>query len=216
GTVMNGLTDNALSFPARAVLVNSAVEMAAIQAAGYVCNVLAVFLVDITWPLRALPIAAAVIAYCLVKSTAVEIVIPLCTKQPFNRSWPIVFIHGSSTYFIGASVAAIAVEVIDHQAWQILPVISFPLFLAYRAHTSHVSRLNEDDRRREVLDAVEQGMAVVDARACVTLWNDAIERILGTPRSHALGRSIALAVPALVKSELPRAVEDVLLSRNPR
>src|SRR5262249_6567270 len=141
---------------------------------------------------------------------------PFCMKQAISRSWPMNLLRGSSTYFLGASVAVVAVEVIERQAWEFVPVIAVPLVVAYRAHSSYVTRLHEDDRRREVLDAVEQGMAVVDARGYVTLWNDAIERILVTPRSRALGRSIATTVPALAKSELPRAVEDVLLSRNPR
>ena len=216
GTVMNGLTDPAPSFPARRVVVNTVVVMTAIQAAGYVSGGLAAILGDVDFPLRALPITAAVIAYCLVRSAAVEIVIPFCSRQPVNRSWLVNLLRGSSTYFIGASIAAAVAELINRQAWAMLPAIAVPLYFAYRAHGSHVSRLNEDDRRREVLDAVEQGMAVVDSRACVMLWNDAIERIFATPRSRALGRAVATAVPALAKSELPRAIEDVLISRSPR
>src|SRR5262249_7150164 len=113
-------------------------------------------------------------------------------------------------------LSAVVVDLTDLQAWAILPVFAGPLYLVYRAHSSHVSRLHEDDRRREVLDAVEQGMAVVDSRACVMLWNDAMERILATPRSRAVGRTLAAARPVLAKSDLPRAVEDVLLSRSPR
>ena len=45
-----------------------------------------------------------------------EVVIPTVTKQPLNRAWPMAFLRGSSTYFIGATVAVIAVEVIDRQA----------------------------------------------------------------------------------------------------
>ena len=48
------------------------------------------------------------------------------------------------------------------------------------------------------------------AMALVTLWNDALERILDCPRERALGRSLVAAVPALGKTELPRAIADVL------
>jgi diguanylate cyclase (GGDEF)-like protein/PAS domain S-box-containing protein len=216
GTVMNGLTEPAQSFPARRVVASTAIAMTAMQAAGYVYGALGTMLGDVTWPLRAVPIAAAVLTYAFVKSVTVDVIMPFCTKQPMKRGWPMNVVPGCSAYFMGTSVAVAAVEVIDRHTWEILPVIAVPLFFAYRAHRSHVSRLDEDDRRREVLDAVDQGMAVVDVSGRITLWNDAIERILVTRRSRALGRPVATAVPALAKGELPRAIEDVLLSKNPR
>ena len=37
------------------------------------------------------PIAVAVVAYCIVKSALVEIIVPLAMRQPVNRSWPKAF-----------------------------------------------------------------------------------------------------------------------------
>ena len=46
-------------------------------------------------------------------------------------------------------------------------------------------------------------MSVVDSHGRVTLWNDALERILGCPRERALGRSLVGAAPALAKTRPP-------------
>ena len=51
-------------------------------------------------------------------------------------------------------------------------------------------------------------MSVVDGNGRITLWNDALERILDCPRERALGRSLAGAVPALGKTDLPRAISE--------
>ena len=53
-------------------------------------------------------------------------------------------------------------------------------------------------------------MSVLDGNGVVTLWNDALERILDCPRDRALGHTVAAAVPALGKTELPKAIAEVL------
>ena len=63
------------------------------------------------------------------------------------------------------------------------------LFFLYRLYADYVSRLEEDHHRREVIDFVEQGMSVLDPNGQVTLWNDALERMLGCSRDRALGQS---------------------------
>ena len=57
-------------------------------------------------------------------------------------------------------------------------------------------------------------MSVVDSNGRVTLWSDVLERILGCPRERALGRSLVGAVPALAKTDLPRAISDALDKSN--
>ena len=59
-------------------------------------------------------------------------------------------------------------------------------------------------------------MSVVDSDGWVTLWNDALELIVGCPREQALGRSLVGAVPVLGKTELLRAINDALTNRSPR
>jgi diguanylate cyclase (GGDEF)-like protein/PAS domain S-box-containing protein len=168
------------------------------------------------WPGQGVPIAVAVVVYCFVKSASAEIIVPLFTRQPVDRSWPKSILQGCPSYFIGASVAVGLVEVIDHRMWEVLPVAALPLYFVYRAYCVHVNRLEEEHRRREVIESLDQGMAVLDSKGLVTLWNDGLERMLDCPRERALGRSLARAMPVLAKTDLPRAITDALTNRSPQ
>jgi diguanylate cyclase (GGDEF)-like protein/PAS domain S-box-containing protein len=94
--------------------------------------------------------------------------------------------------------------------WEVLPVAGASLFFAYTMYADYVNRLEEANRRREVIDFLEQGMAVVDGDGRVTLWNDALERMVDCPRARTLGRPLDVALPALARTELPRAIKDTL------
>src|SRR6266852_1243942 len=120
GTVTHGLTDSPPSHPHRRLVLNAATVVVATQAAGLAHRALGGTMGHFVWPGQGVPIAAAVIAYCLVKSVAAEIIVPLLTKQPVNRSWPKTILEGCPNYFIGASLAVGLVEVIDHRPWEVL------------------------------------------------------------------------------------------------
>jgi diguanylate cyclase (GGDEF)-like protein/PAS domain S-box-containing protein len=216
GAVTQRLTDSQRSHPTRRMLLNAATVMAATQVAGLAHRALGGTIGHLVWPGQGVPIAAAVVGYCLVKSASAEIMVPLITKQPVNRSWPKSIIQGCPSYFIGASVVVGLVEVIDHRMWEVLPVAAVPLYFAYCAYCAHVNRLEEEHRRREVLDSLDQGMSVVDSNGRITLWSDALERILGCPRERALGRSLVDAVPALSKTDLQRTIQEALTSGSAR
>jgi diguanylate cyclase (GGDEF)-like protein/PAS domain S-box-containing protein len=216
GTVTQGLTDSQRSHLFRRMLLNAATVTVATQAAGFVHRALGGTLGHFVWPGQGVPIAVAVVAYCFVKSASAEIIVPFVTRQPVNRSWPKSILRGCPSYFIGASLAVGLVEVIDHRMWEIVPVAAVPLYFAYRAYCAHVNRLEEERRRREVVGSLDQGMAVVDQNGRVTLWSDALERILGCPRERALGRSLVGAMPVLGKTELPRAISDAVTDRKDR
>jgi diguanylate cyclase (GGDEF)-like protein/PAS domain S-box-containing protein len=202
--------------PLHRMLVNTAALMVAIQAAGKLHETLGGTPGDFVWPWQGVPIAAAVIAYCFVRSVSADILLPLVMRQPINRSWVKSLLQGCPNYFIGASLAVGIIEVIDHRLWEVLPVAVVPLFFAYRAYSAHVTRLDEEHRRREVIESLDQGMSVLDTNGRITLWNDALERIMDCPRQRALGRSLTAAVPALGKTDLPRAISEALTNRTPR
>jgi diguanylate cyclase (GGDEF)-like protein/PAS domain S-box-containing protein len=216
GTVTQRLTDSQPSHPSRRMVVNAATIMAATQAAGLAYQALGGTMGHFMWPWQGMPIAAAVVAYCVVKSASAQIIVPLLTRQPIDRSWPKSMLRGCPGYFIGASLAVGLVEVIDHQMWEVLPVAAVPLYFAYRAYCAHLTWLEEDHRRREVIESLDQGMSVVDSSGLITLWNDALERILVCPRAHALGRSLVGAVPVLSQTDLPRVIKDALANQNPQ
>ena len=80
-----------------------------------------------------------------------------------------------------------------------------------------MNRLEEEHRRREVIESLDQGMSVVDSNGRVTLWNDALERILGCPARTSAGSFARRArCRPSVKTELPRAITDALTNRSPR
>jgi diguanylate cyclase (GGDEF)-like protein/PAS domain S-box-containing protein len=156
------------------------------------------------------PIAAAVVGYHLVQRALAEVVMPFFAKQPINRSWPQTALRGCPSYLLGASVAVALAGVIAHRIWEILPVAGASLFFAYTMYADYVTRLEESNRRREVIDFLEQGMAVIDDEGRVTLWNDTLERMLDCPRARALGYSLEVALPVLAPTELPRAIKETL------
>ena len=210
------LSDSQRSRPVREMLVNTTSVILATQAAGLAYLSLGGTLGHFVWPIHGLPIAAAVVAYCTVRCVLAEIIVPLFTKQSVNRSWAKSLLAGCPSYLIGASIAVAVAEVVDHRMWGVLPVAAVPLFFAYRAYCAQLNRLEEERRRHEVMDSLDQGMSVVDAMGQVTLWNEAAERILSCPRERAMGRTVIVAVPGLGKTELPKALNDALTNRTPR
>jgi diguanylate cyclase (GGDEF)-like protein/PAS domain S-box-containing protein len=194
------------------MVVAAITVVAATQAAGLAHQALGGTLGHFEWPWQAVPIAAAVVAYCAVKSLAADVVIPLVSRAPIDWHIPSC-LHRCPSYFVGASVAVGLVEVIDHRMWEVLAVAAVPLYFAYRVYAIYVTRLGEEHRRWDIVNALEQGMCVIGATGSVTLCNDALERIVGCPRRKIVGRSLATAIPALAKSDLPRAVSEALIHR---
>jgi diguanylate cyclase (GGDEF)-like protein/PAS domain S-box-containing protein len=194
----------------RQIVVDVVVWVAATEAAGFAYQYVRVPGHELIWPWRALPVTAAVVAYHLVQSALAEVVVPLVTRQPVNRSWPKTALRGCPLYVVGASVATGLAVLLDAQMWPLLPVVGAALFFAYRIYADYVDRLEEGQQRREVLEFLEQGMSVLDRDGRVTLWNDALERVVACPRDRALGQPIERALPAVSKTDLPRAIKETM------
>jgi diguanylate cyclase (GGDEF)-like protein/PAS domain S-box-containing protein len=216
GIVTRWLADWERARPLRRMLVNAASVMIATEAAALAHAALGGTTAHFTWPAQGLPIVAAVAACTLVKTTLAEVIAPLLNRQTIDRAWPNSVLRNLPNYLIGASVAVGVVEILDHGAWQVLPVAAIPLYCAYRAYCSDLKRAEHEYRRREVIDSINQGMSVIDSGGKVTLWNDSLERITGCPRERALGRSLVGAVAALNQTQLPKALDEALASRTAR
>ena len=216
GTVAQGLSDSKHAHPFRRMLLHASTVIVATQAAGLAHLVLGGTIGHFTWPGQGIPIAAAVVAYCFVRYLLAEGIAPIVTRQPVNPLWLNAMLQGCPTYFIGATLGVGLVEVIDHRNWAVGAVAAVPLYFAYRAYAAHVGRLDEQHRHREVIEALDHGMSVVDNNGQVILWDGGLEHILGCPRERALGRSLVSAVPVLGKTELPRAITETLTNRSAR
>ena len=216
GAIMQGLTDREYLHRVRRVIINLVTVVAATVAAGMVHRELGGTIGSFTWPGQGLPIALAVLAACVVKSVSAEIIVPLLTKRRLNQSWPANMLRGVPSYYLGATCGCGSGHAVSRQMWELLPLAVVPLYSAYCAYHAFVARLDEEHRRREVLDALGQGMSVVGSHGLVTLWNDALEHILDCPRARALGRSLEKAMPAVGKTELPRMIAEVLANGTPQ
>src|SRR5262245_2210315 len=190
--------------------VHIATLAAAMQAAGFAHAFFSGAVGASGWPMQGIPIAAAILAHCLVTGFAGDIVVPLATTRRVDRSWAARLARGCSHLVLAATVAVAAVEIVERRAWPIVPVAAIPLAVAYVGYRAYVTRIDADQRRREVIESLEHGMLVVDRDGRIALWDDALERTLACPRRKAIGRAVGDAVPALSKTTLPAAVQAVL------
>ncbi|HET9363122.1 MAG TPA: EAL domain-containing protein [Vicinamibacterales bacterium] len=200
----------------RPACANIGTSVAAIQTAGLAHSTLGGALGYFDWPWHAVSVGAAAMTYCLVRIGSAAIVTPLLTNQPVNLQWSIIALRSSPNYILGASVVVVIVEIINQQAWKLFPVIAVPLFFLYKNYVRYLDRLDREHRGLEVVESLDQGMCFIDVNGQITLWNDALQRILNCPRERALGHPIVVAVPVLGKTEFPRAVAEALLRRTPR
>ena len=168
------------------------------------------------WPFQAMPIAGAVVAYALVKVVGMQVVAPLVVRQPINRAWPKVLLRDGPVYFVGAALAAAIVQLVVLRMWEVLAVAVAPLFFAVRAYLDYLRRLEDEHRRLEVIDALDQGMAVVDRKGRVTLWSDALEHLVGRGRAGVLGRPLVTAMAGLKDTPLPKDIAETMKDRQPR
>ena len=127
GAITRWLADRERSRPVRRTLLNAVIVMIATQAAGLAHQALGGVTANYVWPWQGVPIAAAVVAYCLVKSTSAEVLMPLLNRKAVKRLWPKAILRYSN-YFIGAGLAVGLAEIVDHGMWEVLPVAAVPLY----------------------------------------------------------------------------------------
>ena len=205
-----GFVDPRRPYPRPQILIDAAILVAAALTAGAAYRSVGGQAGVFTWPWQAVPVGAAVLGYHLAQRALAETIVPLLTGGGINRSWPATAFRGCPTYLVGTSVAVVLAEVIAQRMWEVLPVAGAFLFFAYTMYADYVIRIEEANRRREVIDFLEQGMAVIDGAGRVTLWNDALERMSGCPRARALGCRLEDALGVLDGTDLPRAISDTL------
>jgi PAS domain S-box-containing protein len=100
--------------------------------------------------------------------------------------------------------------------WDLAALVAAALVCAYWIYADYMHRVEEAHRRREVLEYLDQGMSVLDGNGRITLWNDALERMLQRPQSAALGRLLTDLIPALARTDLPRAIKETIDDREGR
>ena len=114
------------------------------------------------------------------------------------------------SYSERGTIANMIAELGAIHMWEWLPAVAVPVFITHRAYLAFAGRREDEHRHREVIESLNEGMAVVQSDERIVLWNDALERILGIPREHALGRRLVEAVPELAATMVPHLIRTVL------
>jgi len=208
GEIASGLGPSGGWRRASRVLVATATSLGALHTAGAVFVGLGGTIGHFEWLRVTAPLAGAVVAYCVVRTVVAGLVMPLVTRRSIEARWPARLLRTCPAHVIGASLAVGLAEAVGRGYWELLAVSALPLYFAHRAYSGYLDAHDEARHRHEVLDSL-QGMAFISSLGEVTLWNDALERLVGCPRERALGRSLVAAVPALGGSELERAIDEV-------
>ncbi len=214
GALARGFAGSQRVHPTRRLVLDVTLAIAATQAAGYAHRALGGTSVPLAWPWQAVPIAVATAVYSVIACGGADMLVPLVVGAPVTlQTDPL---RGCPSGVIGAGLSVAFVEVIDHQAWGVVPVAALPLFFAWRAYAAHAGISERLRRRLGTSESADLGVALIDDGGCVTFWNHALGRLLDCPADRAVGRSLANAAPALAHSELPGAVLDSLTHRRPR
>jgi len=196
-------------------LLSATAPLLALEAAAFTHQALGGTIGSFAWPWQAVPIAAAVLAYCLVLSAVSEIALPLVASRPFARTWPAVVLAGCPSYLTAAGLAVVGVELIERRLWTVGLVASVPVYFVYRAYTGHRESREQEHRCQDALASLDHGVSMVDDAGLVTLWNQALERLLGCTADRALGRQLWSIVPVLAETELPRALHEAARTQKP-
>jgi diguanylate cyclase (GGDEF)-like protein/PAS domain S-box-containing protein len=195
---------------------SGAAALAAMAAAGNVYLALGGTLVRFAWPFETLPLAAAVVAYVLVRILTLQVIAPLMTGRPPVRPWTGSLLREGPVYIVGAGLATALVELCSNGMWLLLPIVAVPIFFAFRGYDDYLRRLEHDRRRREVIDVLQDGLSVLDGEGRVTIWNDVLEHLLGCSRERVMGRPLGAGMAALRDTTLPRDVAETLKDRTCR
>ncbi|HET7697076.1 MAG TPA: EAL domain-containing protein [Vicinamibacterales bacterium] len=194
----------------RQTAIDAAVAVAATAVAGFVHGLPAGLQVFQGWPWLLIPLAAAAVAYHVALGALTSIAIPCVLRQAMDDSWPSRATNGYPVYLLGAIVAAVLAEIVQQGLWNVAPAAAGGLYCAYRVYSDYIRRLEEQQRRREVIEHLDQGMSVIDGAGVVTQWNDALERLVKCDAERAVGVPLVSVVPALARTELPRTMKETL------
>jgi diguanylate cyclase (GGDEF)-like protein len=215
GELAHGLGQPGGGHRATRLLAATLTSLAAVQAAGAVYLGLGGTLRQFEWPWGTVPLAGAVVAYCVVRSVVAGVVAPLVMRRSVDARWLARLLRTGPSHVVGASLAVGLAEAVGRGYWGLLAVAALPLYFAHRAYCGYLEASDESRHRHEVLDAL-QGIAFVNSSGEVTLWSNALERLLLCPRERALGRSLIAAVPSLGGTELARALDEARKSPGAR
>src|SRR5688572_9888837 len=140
GALAPGFFASDRPYPRVQSLIDATVTVSAVTVAGQAYQALsrAAGPMAGVWPWEGGLVAVAVLCYCLVSGALGELVVPLASKRPVNRSGLRTALRGCGAYLVGASVAVCLVTLIWQHMWEVLPVAAVALFFLYRIYDDYV------------------------------------------------------------------------------
>jgi diguanylate cyclase (GGDEF)-like protein/PAS domain S-box-containing protein len=175
-------------------LFNVACSVVTIEVTGLAYTLTGGTIGYLNFPSSVTALAVAILVYFLVNSGLVAMAVSTSTGQSAARVWHQAFLWSGPSYFIGGGVTVAFVGLVQEGQWALLPLVAIPIHLTYRAYAVYSDRLEYEHRHREIIESLNEGMAVIDHEGQVTLWNDALERMLGSSRADAVGRPLLSVV----------------------
>jgi PAS domain-containing protein len=157
-------------------------------------------------------LAAALVVYFMVNGVCLSWAVALSTNQRVRQVWQYNVLWGAPTYFIGGNLAALTAVAINDRAWGFMPMAAIQLYMTYLACKVYVGRLQDEQRHRDVVASLHEGMCVLGRDRRVVLWNAALERMTGISPRHAIGRQLERILPTVTGTALPDAIDRVLES----
>jgi hypothetical protein len=147
GALARAYADPQGSQAIRRTILDLTTVCAATQAAGLAHTLLGGAPSPLVWPGQGLPLAGAVVAYCFITCAVADVIAPLASTVAPTHNWPRQAFRGCPGHFIGAAIALAIIELVEHQAWNLVPVAALPLYFAWDAYRTHAERAGRQDRR---------------------------------------------------------------------
>jgi diguanylate cyclase (GGDEF)-like protein len=108
-------------------------------------------------------IAATATVYFLVNSALVGFVIAASARRPVAPIWQREFLWSAPSYYVGAAIAYLAVELAQNGRGWWAAVFAVPAYLIFHSYRTYTDRLREE--QRQTLEASEVQLALIEALA---------------------------------------------------
>jgi PAS domain S-box-containing protein len=204
-TTLNAKTPN----PAYRTLFNIAILVLTVQAAGRVYMLLG-GRSGASVETMIVPLAGMAITYFVVNTAPIAVAIALTTKQSAWRVWRSDFVPSAPSYFLGAAVAAVVIQVVQSSGyWMTLIVTAAPLYLTYKMYRAGVE---SEARQGAILHAAHDAILTIDAQLKIREFNPAAERIFGYARLDVLGKKAEILIPSADRPGLLASLADYMKS----
>jgi diguanylate cyclase (GGDEF)-like protein len=108
-------------------------------------------------------VVAAATAYFLLNTGLISLVMTASSGGGLRQRWTREFAWSAPSYYIGAGLAALAIEITKGDRVWWLTVLAVPAYLIFRSYAFYIERLAEE--QRQVQQASDVQMAIVEALA---------------------------------------------------